>query len=316
VTSLLPKTEHQIDAVAATNLKRAQEFGEKFGTKHAFEGYEKLANCADVDVVYVNNLHPQHLPCVKLALNAGKAVLCEKALAINAREVQEMIDLARQKGVFFMEGFWNRCFPIYDEIRKVLKDGRIGEPKILQGIMAFQPDKEELARLFKKELGGSAILDTGCYLVQAVTLFFNGQRPESVHATGKVNEEGVDILETVTLTYKNNSYAQLVVSFVGPTANRLVVYGTKGHLEFPFVNRPTSLTINSETIEHPLPEAKTDFYYGFSQGMIYEAQHVRDCLLKGLKESPLVPLEHSHVIASIMDEIRRQLGVVFPQDNQ
>jgi len=314
---LLPKGDHEIVAVAAGDLARAKEFAKKFGVKHAFGSYEELAAHPDIEIVYINTLHISHLHCAKLALNAGKHVLCEKSMAVNLKQVREMIQLARQKGLFLMEGYWSRFFPVYEEVRKALKNEEIGEPKFVQGNFGHQVDPAELARVLKKSLGGSSLMDFGCYLVMFSTMIFNGQRPESVHAIGKLNEDGVDIMDCITLKYKNDAVAQLMMSAEVAMAQRVLVMGTKGQLEVPRIfNSATKVIINSKEITHPLPECKEQLHYPNQHGLLYEIQCVRDCLLKGHKECPLMTLEHSEVIMEIMDEIRRQVGVVYPEDKQ
>jgi len=311
----LPKGEHEIVAVAARDQKRAQEFADKFGIKRAYEGYENIANDPEVDVVYVNVLNRDHVKCVMIALNGGKNVLCEKPLAINSKQVGEMIQLAREKKVFFMEAFWSRCFPVYEEIRRALKDGKIGEPKFLQGNFGIEMDPEEMARVLVKKIGGSSLIDLGCYLIMYTTMIFNGQRPEAIHAWGKLNKEGVDVLDCISLKYKDDVYAQLILSAEVNMTQKVMVFGTKGQIEVPtWFNSPSSVIVNDEEINHPLPKPQGHLNFPNTQGLAYEANHVRECLLQGLKESPIMPLEHTDVIVSITDEVRRQVGVVYPED--
>jgi len=254
------------------------------------------------------------LRCTKLALNGNKAVLVEKAMAMNSKQVRAMVQLAREKGLFLMEGFWSRFFPVYEEIRRALADGSIGEPKFLQGNFGHQIDS---ARILEKKLGGGSLLDFGCYLVMIATMIFNGQRPESIHAIGKLSDDGIDIMDCVTLKYKGNAVAQLMMSAEVVMGQTVSVFGTKGQLEVLKVfNCPTRLIVNSKEISHPLPEPKDPLFYNNSQGMIYEMQCIRKCLLKGSKECSTMPLDHSIVIMEIMDEIRRQVGVVYPEDEQ
>jgi len=243
-------------------------------------------------------------------------------LGMNARQVREMIQLARQKNVFFMEAFWSRCLPVYEEIRRALKDDRIGEPKFLQGIMGIETyDMETLTisswhadHPYKKESGGSAMLDFGCYMIMLTTMLFDGQRPELIEAIGKLESDGPDLTDCVTLRYKNDAVAQLMLSAEVLTEQRVILFGTKGSLELPeLIYAPSKVIINSKLIEHPLPDTKgAEYQYQGFQGLFYEVQHVRECLLKGLKESPLMPLEHTDINASVIDEIRRQLGCVYP----
>jgi len=315
----LPKEEHQIVAVAATSLKKAKEFGAKFNAKHAFEGYENVANCPEVDIVYVTVLNTGHFECAKLALEAGKPVLCEKPMGMNSKQVKQLVQFARQKGVFFMEAFWSRCFPVYDEIRAALKDGRIGVPKGVQINFGFVAPDDPVAtgRQFKKDMGGSALLDIGCYTIMFVTMAFNGERPTEIKAWGELNKDGVDVSDTVMLKYSNGAYAQVIFSMRAEMSNTAAIFGTKGKIEVhrPFAS-PESAKVHKTVVNKPLPESNDHFFYPNSVGLSYEAKHVRECLLKGLKESPLMPLEHSEVVVSIMDEIRKQVGVVYPEDSQ
>jgi dihydrodiol dehydrogenase / D-xylose 1-dehydrogenase (NADP) len=310
---LLPKGEHEIVAVAATDLKRAQEFAKSFGVKQAFEGYDKVAQVAEVDIIYVNPLHPAHLKCVQLALNGGKAVLVEKAMGMNAKQVKKMIELAREKKLFMMEGFWTRYFPVYRDVRRAIKDGEIGEPRFFQGNFGHKID---IARILEKKLGGGSMLDFGCYLVSIATMIFD-QRPINISAIGKLNKDGVDIMDCITMTYKNGAVAQLMVSAEVPMAQNVHIFGTEGRIEVhKTFNNPTKVTINGQTIEHALPEPNADYFYGNSQGLIYEMQCIRECLLKGDNECSTMTLEHSQIIMEIMDEVRRQVGVVYPEDSQ
>ena len=123
----------KVVAVAARNLKSAQDFANKFDIPKAYEGYDALAKDPNVEVVYVGSINPTHLNICKLLLNNGKHVLCEKPLGMNFKETEEMVNLAREKKLFFMEAVWSRTFPVYEEITKRLT--KLGNP--LNVVMTF-----------------------------------------------------------------------------------------------------------------------------------------------------------------------------------
>lgn len=122
------KSDHKVVAVATRkNLTRAQDFATKFEISKAYAGYEHLATDPEVEVVYIGNINPQHFPTVKLMLESGKNVLCEKPLTVNRKQTQILTNLATAKNVFFAEGIWSRYLPAYRFIRKQIKDGKLGK---------------------------------------------------------------------------------------------------------------------------------------------------------------------------------------------
>lgn len=123
----LPKGSHEVIAVAASNLQKAQKFAKDHGIPKAYEGYEKLGKDKTVEVVYVGIINPEHYEMVLMYLEAGKHVLCEKPFAMNEKQAKKMIELARKKKLFLMEAVWSRCFPVYKELRKCIDRGDIGE---------------------------------------------------------------------------------------------------------------------------------------------------------------------------------------------
>lgn len=126
---ILPKENHQAVAVAARDLVRAEQFAQKFDIPTAYEGYVKLAEDPNVEVVSVATVNPQHFPVAKLMLEHGKHVLIEKPLCINAKQSEQLIALARENKLFLMEAIWSRCFPSYQHIRQQIQDDKLGDIK-------------------------------------------------------------------------------------------------------------------------------------------------------------------------------------------
>ncbi|XP_037553492.1 trans-1,2-dihydrobenzene-1,2-diol dehydrogenase [Nematolebias whitei] len=311
----LPAEDHQVVAVAARKLEDAQEFANKHGIPRSYGSYEELATDPNIDVVYIGVIHPYHLKTCLLFTNAKKNVLCEKPLAMNTREVKEILDSAKKNNVFLMEAVWTRFFPVSVEIRRLLAHGELGEVKMVRS--EFGVSMMDVPRATQKELGGGALLDIGIYCLQLVCMVYNGEKPESIQATGVCLETGVDEAVIVSLKFSKNRMATFTCSMGVQLPNEAIIAGTKGTIKVPFpMWCPTSLVVNGKETQFPLAEPSLPLNFLNSTGMRYEAEEVRQCLLKGLQESAVMSHADSLLLAEVEDEIRRQVGVVYSQDCQ
>ena len=308
----VPESKHVVVAVAARELSRAQTFANLHKIKVAYDSYAKLAEDKNIDVVYIGTLNPQHFGIAKLMLNHGKHVLCEKPLTMNLKQATELINLAKSKKLFLMEAIWSRCFPAYEIIKKAIDSGSIGE--IHQVIVSFGFNLADVERLNSKSLGGGTVLDLGVYAIQFACLIFNNEVPHTVRASGCVNEEGVDKSVSVSFTYKGNRTATIITQALVDLPNIAYVIGTKGMIKVPKFWCPTTVELPGDTINVPLPEGDHKYNFINSSGLLYEADEVRNCILKGTLESPKVSHETSLLVAQLEDEIRKQIGVVYPED--
>ncbi|XP_072348592.1 trans-1,2-dihydrobenzene-1,2-diol dehydrogenase-like isoform X2 [Scyliorhinus torazame] len=309
----LPPESHQVVAVASRDSSRARSFAKKHEIPKSYGSYEELATDPSVDIVYVGIINPEHLRVALLMLRAGKNVLCEKPMAMNLRQVQQLVCAARHSDRFLMEGLWTRFFPVSNAIRELLSHNDVGEVKMVKA--EFGTFMLETPRLVDKELGGGVLLDIGCYCLQFVCMAFSGEKPESVQATGFLTEKGVDEAVTIVLKYSRKRMALVTVTMAVQLANQATISGTKGTITIPgLMWCPTSLVVNGKAQEFPLPAPPQPLNFINSTGLCYEAERVRQCLQKGLKECPDLPLAESELIMSILDEARRQVGVVYDQD--
>ncbi|CAM5173577.1 unnamed protein product [Eretmochelys imbricata] len=312
----LPATEHKAVAIAARDLARAQEYAQKHGIPRAYGSYEELAQDPDVDVVYVGVINPEHLPVGRLFLGAGKHVLLEKPLGMNTAEVRELVQLAQSQGVFLMEAFWTRFFPISEQIRQLLAQGAVGRGKADLGDRGAPHGEHPPAG--GEEAGGAAPSWTSAATASSfASMVLAGERPESIVASGFLYPSGVDETTSVILKYAGKRQAVVSCTMSVELPNQAWVCGTKGSIELPAPwYAPTTMIVNHQRHECPLPPAPQPLNFSNGTGMRYEAQHVRECLLRGLKESPIMSLADSELVASIMDTVRQQLGVTFSEDQQ
>lgn len=304
---------NQVIAVAARNLKSAEEFAQKFDIPKAYEGYEKLAQDPEVQVVYVGSINTTHLEIVKLLLENGKHILCEKPLGMNVKEVKEMLDLAKSKNLFLMEAIWSRFQPAHLKLKELIDQNDIGQVMHVQAEfgMPIQAD-----RVNKKVLGGGVALDIGIYCVQLAQFVFQ-ERPIMVNTAGHLNADGVDETVCGSFLYSGNRSASFQFTSRIKSTNEAHVYGTKGtltFLKFPFWCTDTLQLKDGTLMEFPLPSAKYEFNFLNSAGLAYEAMHVRECLIQGLKESPKIPHSESLLIAELLETIRKEVGVSYEQD--
>ncbi|XP_069462232.1 trans-1,2-dihydrobenzene-1,2-diol dehydrogenase-like isoform X2 [Ambystoma mexicanum] len=275
----LPPQDHQAVAVAARDLSRAQEFAKSHNIPKAYGSYEELAKDPNIDIVYLGALHTEHRAVVLLFLKARKNVLCEKPLALNDKEVKELTSAARKQNVFFMEAIWSRFFPAYERIRTLLSQKALGEVKVVRA--EFGASIQHVTRVVEKELGGGAILDIGCYCIQFAMMVFGGEKPESITAKGFLYETGVEETVTVILQYSGNRQAILTCTIMAPMPNQAAICGTKGAILVPdFMWCPTSVIVNEKENKFPLPPTSKTMNFHHSTGLSYEAEHVRQCLLK------------------------------------
>uniref|UniRef100_A0A8D0B969 Trans-1,2-dihydrobenzene-1,2-diol dehydrogenase n=1 Tax=Salvator merianae TaxID=96440 RepID=A0A8D0B969_SALMN len=310
----LPAEDHKAVAIASRDLKRSQKYAKQHCIPRAYGSYEELAKDPDIDVVYVGSVHPQHHALTILFLRAKKNVLCEKPMGMNAAEVCDMVKVARENDVFLMEGFWTRFFPVSEQIRTVLQQKALGDLKVLRAQLGFRMD--DVQRLLDKKLGGGVILDLGCYCIQFASMVFGPEKPQSIVASGLLHETGVDETVAIILNYSGNRQAVLNFTMMIDLPGEALIGGTKGVIKIPnHMNSPTIMFVKEKQWEWPLPPSPEPLFFKNDIGLRYEAEHVRQCLMKGLKESPIMPLWESETIATTMDEARKQVGVHYEQDD-
>jgi dihydrodiol dehydrogenase / D-xylose 1-dehydrogenase (NADP) len=231
---------------------------------------------------------------------------------MNEGQVKRLCAHAKEKKLFLMEAVWSRFFPIYKELKKGIDDGALGEIQEVDVEFGFKLTHVERVRT--KNLGGGTILDLGIYTIQ-LSLWAFGGYPVEIKADGALNEEGVDIDVKGELKFANGGVAKIRTSGTEELRNSAIIRGTKGTVELYTFWCPTEFKdTNGEIKEYPLPEAKLDFMFTNSCGLRFEAEETRQRILAGDLESSTVSHEDSMKIARIEDELRRQLGVVLPED--
>ncbi|XP_015588477.1 trans-1,2-dihydrobenzene-1,2-diol dehydrogenase-like [Cephus cinctus] len=213
-------------------------------------------------------------------LNNGKHVLCEKPLTLNSKQCSELIELAEKKNLFLMEAVWSRCFPIYDVIKKEIESGNIGD--VMQVIVSFGFKLDQVDRVSLKRYGGGTIFDLGVYVLEFASFIFNGEEPTVIKAAGHLNDDGVDVSVSATLTYKNKRTAIVLTHSIVKLENEAQIIGTRGTIKVPDFWCPIKIELPTGKVEIPLPKAAHLFNFYNSAGLRYEAIEARACLKAGM----------------------------------
>ena len=304
IAQLRAQRAHRV-AVGSRNRDRAERFATAHGIPTTHLGYEALVEDPHVDVIYVATPHSEHLEHALLAIRAGKHVLVEKAFTRNAAEAEQVFAAAREAGVFVMEAMWTRFLPHVSALHQVVDAGEIGEIVNVSAdhgqLMAFDPT----SRLFDPALAGGALLDLGVYPVSFAQDLLGA--PDSVTATGTLAETGVDGQVSIVLSYGARTQATLSTTLWARTPTVALVSGTEGYIEVagPFY-RPTSFRVTR------LDGRVWTFDQPSTSGMQYEAAEVARRVAAGDVESPRMSWQGTLEVMRTLDEVRRQVAVVYP----
>ncbi len=294
-----------ITAVASRAAERAEAFGDRFAIPTRYGDYDSLAADPDVDVVYVATPHSRHEADTLSFLRAGKHVLCEKPLALNARQAVHMAEEARSRDLFLMEAIWSRFLPAYRSLVDLIGEGRIGEPLLVEADFGFRRPVAPDHRHFARELGGGALLDLGIYPVQLCALVLGPI--ERVVADAVVGQTGVDEVVAAVLHHPEGRLGVTKAALRVSMTCTARIAGTDGVIDLPaMMHCPNSLTVTGPAgVEH------IDASYE-GNGLRFEIDEVHRCLSDGRTESGVITLDASVALAMALDAIRAQIGVVYP----
>lgn len=296
--------EVELYAVAARELSRAEGFAAAHGVQKAFGSYEEMLQDPALDFVYIATPHSHHYGHIKLCADHGKHILCEKSFTVSARQAEDAIRYARSKGVLVTEAIWTRYQPMRRIIRETLESGLIGEPRLFTANLGYCITGNH--RIVVPELAGGALLDVGVYTLNFAGMIFG--HPDSVHGLCTKNENGVDLTDSITLTWQDGRVANLTAAANAVSDRYGVVYGTKGYMMVENINNPQGLRVY---------DAENRLIHSVScpaqlTGYEYEVLEMVDCIRKGLPECPSMPHAETVYMMEQMDHLRAQMGIRYP----
>jgi predicted dehydrogenase len=307
--SVLGHTRSTVQAIGSRDAHRGNVYAAKFDVPTVRFGdgaYERLVEDPDVDAIYIATPHALHASHAALAIAAGKPVLVEKAFTRNAAEAGEVIAAAREAGVFLMEAVWTRFLPHMVEARRLVAEGVLGDLVHASADFGGSPVYDPNDRNFNPALAGGALLDLGVYPVNFIHDFLGA--PGSVRAIGALAPTGVDLRETIVLNYpERRAMGTALSSFAADTARLATISGTEGRIDFGHdYYGPVGFTLVREG------RRELTFTQGTELGWQYQVAEVARCVRSGATESEVMPHSATLEVMDVLDEARRQLGVVYP----
>lgn len=291
----------ELKAVASRSKDKAENFGRHYGVAldSCYGSYEEIVKDEEIDVIYVAVPHVFHKEVSILCLKNGKAVLCEKPITVSEAEIREVVSVAEENKVFFMEAMKTRFLPINKKVKQLVDEGLIGEVRLLQADFGFKAPFDRNSRLYDKNLGGGALLDVGIYNVSYAAFLF-GNTPKSIKSNAYIGETGVDECISINLGYEGGKQAQLYAAINLATIREANIIGTKGRICVPrFSNAEEAYIITSEG------DKKLNMPFSIN-GFEYQIEEVERCLREGNLQSEIMSHRDSIEIMRIMDKIRRK----------
>jgi predicted dehydrogenase len=291
-------------AVASRSLEKAEAFAANYHMERAYGSYTDLMQDPEVDIIYIGTPHDSHADLAIQCLNAGKAVLCEKPLAVNKFQVQSIIDASVKNNVFMMEAFWSRFNPSIEKAYALIQEGVLGDVNYLNADFSFLRSDAPESRLLNLDLAGGALLDMGVYPIFLSYLIFG--YPKEILALGRFHKTGADVQTGMLFKY-DNGIANLTTGFESRSDLVAKIYGTEGSISLHenwHEAQSFDLKKGSEISTFDLPTK--------GKGFTYEIEECHACLNAGVIESSKWSHQNSLDLISIADEVRRQLGLVYP----
>lgn len=298
----------KLSAVASRSAERAADFAREYDAAYAYGSYEEILTCPKLDVVYIATPHTSHAELTRMCLAAGVAVLCEKPWAMNTRQAEAMVELARAQQVFLMEAIWTRFLPTTRRILELLSAGVIGEVEGIKADFGFRAKFDPSSRLFDPALGGGALLDIGLYPAFLATLLLG--EPAEVVARARKGPTGVDVDTGFVLAYADGRLAHLHCTLLATTKTEAFIYGTEGTLHWHGRwHEPTHFSVL-----RPGKGPENFFFEYDTHGYSYEAAAVQEALAQGWTEHPDLPLDFSLRLTRVLDAIRAASGIKYASD--
>ena len=253
------KMGHEIYGVANRTPEKAEKFADKYGVKHVFETYEEMLADENIDIIYVATPHSMHYENMKQAVNAGKHILCEKAITVNVAQLEEVLELAEEKGVVVREAMTISHMPLYKKLKERIKEGAIGNTKMVQVNFGSNKGYDSTQRFFALEAAGGALLDIGVYATAFARTFLS-EMPNTILTTVEYLETGADEQSGIIMKNTKGEMVVMCLTLRAKQPKRGVVTGDKGYIEVYEYPRACKATITNtatgevETVE----EGKTE----------------------------------------------------------
>ncbi len=291
--------------VHSRDAAKAEAFAGEFGIPDFTDDFEAILEDERIDAIYLGTPFAAHFAMAQRALEAGKHVLVEKPMAMNADEVAELFEIAAGKQQFLMEAMWMKFNPAFQRLMTDLAGGLIGEPRSLRASFGI-PFPDDGGSKWDVTRSGGALLDQGIYPVALAHAIFGP--PDSLHAVGTLRNDGLDVAEHFTLEYSGARFAQAAASmaeFADPSAT---VSGTRGWISIPAPFwYSTDLEVHAGSAEAMFVSPERVHYEREGNGYVPMLREVIGAISAGAREHRIHPADDTVEIFRILDEVRREV---------
>lgn len=304
--ALQATADAELYAVSSRSAGKAAAFAAQYGFERSYGSAEEMLADENVEAVYIASPMSCHYEDSLKCLRAGKSVLCEKTITLNCAQLDEILKLAKEKNLFFMEAMWMKTLPHYRQAKKWVDEGKIGSIRMIRSDFMNRCEGSPESRLFRPDLGGGALLDLGVYNL-TFSMDLLGYQPEQITASA-VMKNGVDYDDAVWLRY-GDALAVMTFGFDSQAENSAGIIGDKGMIVFPdwffCSDRVCLYDENNKLVQDvKIPHVRN--------GYEYEIAEVDRCIKEGLTESPLVPHKETRDVMVVIDMIKEQIDLHFP----
>ncbi len=304
-SDLMLSENNVLYAVASRDKKKAKTFGQKFNAVKFFDSYEELIKDPDIDVVYIGTPHTFHFENTMMCFKYRKSVLCEKPMGIDYNEVNIMINEARSKNLFLMEGIWTRFIPATEKFIELLDQKIIGDINFIRADFGYNAEFNPESRIFNKNLGGGSLLDIGIYPIYLSMLVFG--LPSNIKAMARMTETEVDSYCAMLFDYENSEKAILESTTEADTPIEAYIYGSKGYIKLhKSFHHSKKISVHINGKKEKVYELDYD-----GEGLLFEIEEVNKCILNNETESKKLPLSTSLDLIQIMDSVRKEIKLVY-----
>ena len=293
--------------VASRDLEKAKVFVKDHGFQHAFGSYEDMLADKEVELIYIATPHSHHYQHIKMCLDAGKHVLCEKSFTVNEKQAAEVLRIAKEKNLLLTEAIWTRYMPSRKMIDDLLAENVVGDVKKMTANLNYPLLEKE--RIVKPELAGGALLDVGIYPLNFAYMHF-GDQVKEMHSAAQMTSAGVDGENGMILLYEDGRMAVLNSGIHGKSDSQGVFYGSKGCMIVENINNPEAIKIY-DTESNLIREIKVpDQISGYE----YEITETISCIKEGKLECPSMLHTETLKMMRVMDELRASWGLKYPEE--
>ena len=306
MATALEKNGKKLYAVGNRTYEKAVKFGEKYGIKKVYTDFNEMFTDPEVDVIYITTPHNTHIQFMKKAIENGKHILVEKSITLNSKELDEALELAKEKGVIVAEAMTIFHMPVYKELKKILESGKLGKVNLIT--MNFGSFKEYNMenRFFNRNLAGGTMLDIGVYALSFIRWFMDS-KPDQLLSQMKAAPTGVDEQAGLLLTNKEGQMATVMLSLHSKQPKRGMVSCEKGYIEVMEYPRAWEAKIvDAESGEVQVIKAGVH-----EDALAYELSDMEKAIAGDVS---CMHLDYTKDVMDLMTEFRKSWHFTYPEE--